>query len=68
MSVIIFDIPRGNNTLEKRINRELHKINATMIQHSVWKANNTSELMKIALEIKNSKGKAIILQERFIFE
>jgi len=67
MSVIIFGIPKGNNTLEKRINRELHRINAIMIQHSVWKADNNLELIKIATEIKNSKGKAIILEERMIF-
>lgn len=68
MSVLIFDIPRGNNTLEKRINRELHKINAKMIQHSVWKTDNNSELVRIAMEIKNSRGKAIILEERLVFE
>lgn len=68
MSVLIFDIPRDNNTLEKRINRELHRIDAEMIQHSVWKTDNNSELVRIALEIKNSRGKAIILEERLIFE
>lgn len=66
-NVIIFDIPREQNTLEKRINRELHKVNAQMIQHSVWKLKNSQELIKIAGEIKKSGGKAIILEEKLIF-
>lgn len=68
MSVLIFDIPREMNTIEKRINRELHGISAEMMQHSVWRSNDISELMKIATEIKKSGGRALILEERFIFE
>ena len=67
VSVLMFDIPREMNTLEKRINRELHKMGAEMMQHSVWKSEDISELMKIALEIKRSGGSARILEERFIF-
>ena len=68
MSVLIFDIPREMNTIEKRINRELHNIGAEMMQHSVWRLKEVSELMKIAIEIKKSGGRALILEERFLFE
>jgi hypothetical protein len=68
MSVLIFDIPREDNTLEKKINRELHSLEAEMLQHSVWKTDRNEELIKVAMEIKNSGGKAVILEERMIFE
>ncbi|TAL47268.1 hypothetical protein EPN87_03315 [archaeon] len=67
MSVLIFDIPRDSNTVEKRINRELRRMDAKMIQHSVWQLDDVQDLMKVALEIKQSGGKARILEERFIF-
>lgn len=66
-NVLLFDIPRENNTLEKRINRELHNIKARMIQHSVWKSDNINDLIRIANEIKKFGGKAIILEEKLIF-
>ena len=67
MSVLIFDIPRDNNTLEKRVNRELRRMDAKMLQHSVWSLDNLQDLIDVAMEIKQSGGSARILEERFLF-
>lgn len=67
MSVLLFDIPRENNTLEKKVNRELQRMNAKMLQHSVWRLDNLQDLIKLALEIKKSGGKATILEEKILF-
>jgi len=66
--ILIFDIPRGMNTLKVQIWRELQRKNAKMIQFSIWKSNNLKELIDIASFIKKSGGKASILEEKFVFE
>jgi len=66
MSILIFDIPRGEKTLSVRVFRALSK-NAELVQFSVWKSSDVDFLMKIAIEIKKSGGSARILEERFIF-
>lgn len=66
MSILIFDIPRGNKALAVRIFRSLSK-NAKLIQFSVWKSNDLDFLMKTAMEIKRNGGNARILEEKFIF-
>ena len=38
-----------------------------MIQFSVWKHENLSDLIKVALLIKYVGGSARILEEKFIF-
>jgi len=65
--ILTFDIPREKHVLEKRINRELRKIDAEMLQFSLWKSENLDELLKIALTIRNFGGSARILEEKFIF-
>ncbi len=65
--VLIFDLPREMGTVKVRTWRELQRMGAKMIQHSVWKFNNVQDLIKIALEIKNSGGKATILEEKILF-
>lgn len=66
-NILIFDISRENRILELKVNRQLHKIQARMIQHSVWKSKNLQGLMSIAMKIKKSGGSARILEERFVF-
>lgn len=66
MSILIFDIPRGNKALAVRIFRSLSK-NAKLIQFSVWKSDNLDFLMQTAMEIKRNGGTARILEEKFIF-
>lgn len=66
MGVLIFDIPRENKALAVRVFRALSK-NAELLQFSVWRSDNMSFLMRIAMDIKQNGGTARILEERFIF-
>jgi len=45
----------------------LRRMNAKMIQFSVWEHENLSDLIKVALKIKSVGGSARILEEKFIF-
>lgn len=65
--ILIFDIPKKSQTLKRNVNRKLHSINAEKIQHSVWKSDNLSNLVKIASEIKNNGGNVKVLKEDLIF-
>lgn len=67
MAILIFYLPRENASEKVRFNRELHEINARMIQHSAWSSENIQELIRIASEIKKLDGRARILEERFVF-
>ena len=58
MFVISFDIPVEEETEKRRINRELHRINARRIQQSFWEHDNLNQLMQIALRIKSIGGSA----------
>ncbi|MBI1978849.1 MAG: hypothetical protein HYS62_02170 [Candidatus Aenigmarchaeota archaeon] len=65
--ILTFDLPREMGTVKVRTWRELQKIDARMIQFSMWKSARLDELMKIAIGIKKSGGTAKILEERFVF-
>lgn len=65
--VLIYDIPSSFPQFKVKINRELKKANATMLQKSVWKHNDLAFLTKIALLIKSIGGKAIVLEEKLVF-
>jgi len=65
--ILIFDLPKENAVDNVRINRALRKINAEMIQFSVWKSKNLQDLIDVASLIKKSGGEARILEERFVF-
>ena len=67
MAILIFDLPTENASEKVRFNRELHEINAKMIQRSAWSSENIGELIRIASEIKKLDGRARILEERFVF-
>jgi len=58
MPVIVFDIPRKENTLLKRVNRELKRIGAKRLQFSVWQSDKLDELIEIALFISSNGGQA----------
>ena len=64
---MIFDVPRELHKVELKVNRDLHKLNSKMIQHSVWKYTDLSKLIEIATFIKKSGGSATILEEKLIF-
>ena len=65
--VLIFDLPRGESNVELKVWRDLNKIKAKMVQHSVWKHSDLSKLIEIATFIKKSGGNATILEERLVF-
>ncbi len=66
-AILMFDIPRERHDVELKANRDLHKMNAKMIQHSVWKSDNLKNLIDIATFIKKNDGQASILEEKLIF-
>jgi len=65
--ILTFDIPRDHHKILLKVHRELHKISAKKVQHSLWKSENLKELIDIASFIKKSGGHAIILEEKLIF-
>ena len=65
--VLVFDIPATEAVEKVRINRELHRIDAKRLQDSLWKSENLSALIKIAMRIRRIGGKASILEEKLIF-
>ena len=65
--VIVFDIPRSEQTERRRIHRELTKHDCQMIQDSFWKSQDLKFLMSLGMKIKKIGGSATILEERFLF-
>lgn len=65
--ILLFDIPREERRIELKIWRELKRLDAKMIQHSVWKSDKLQDLIDIATFIKKSGGSATILEEKLIF-
>jgi uncharacterized protein (UPF0128 family) len=65
--ILAFDLPRELHSERKRVNLELRRMNAKMIQFSIWESEKLEELMKIALMIKNLGGSSKILEEKFLF-
>ncbi len=66
--ILVFDIPRDEPVVKLKVNRNLHKIKAVKVQHSVWSSNELKELIDIATFIKNSGGSARILEEKLVFD
>jgi uncharacterized protein (UPF0128 family) len=64
--ILAFDLPRELHSERKRVNLELRRMNAKMIQFSIWESEKLEELMKIALMIKNLGGSSKILEEKFL--
>jgi uncharacterized protein (UPF0128 family) len=67
MFIISFDIPLDQPTEKRRINRELHRMGARMLQQSFWEHEDLGQLIKVASSIKSIGGSARILEEKFIF-
>lgn len=63
----MFDIPREEHKIEVKVWRDLKRMDAKMIQHSVWKSDKLQDLIGIATFIKKSGGQATILEEKLIF-
>lgn len=65
--ILTFDLPREMGTVKVRTWRELQRMDAKMIQFSMWKSEKLDELIKLAIDIKKSGGTAKILKEQFVF-
>ena len=55
------------NPVRLRVFRILKKINAEKVHDSLWRSSDLEALIQIALLIKRAKGKARILEEKFVF-
>lgn len=62
--LIVYDIGWVDNRVRLRVNRLLHRMGATRLQHSVWESEDFEELQGLALSIKATGGRAIILKKR----
>lgn len=65
--ILTFDIPREMKALQRKVQRDLTKADARMIQFSLWESSSLETLIDIASLIKKSGGDAKILEERFVF-
>lgn len=64
--LIIYDMPRTEKSLFVKINRMLHKIDAELLQHSVWEADDIEILTQIVSIVRQAGGEANILEKRII--
>lgn len=65
--ILIFDVPLEDRALARKIQRDLGKVGAKMVQQSVWKSKDLHELISMATLVKKAGGDAKILEERFVF-
>jgi len=65
--ILTFDIPREMKALQRKVQRDLSKADARMIQFSLWESPSLESLIDIASLIKKSGGDAKILKEQFVF-
>ena len=65
--ILAFDLPRELHSERKRINIELRRINAKMIQFSIWESEKLEDLIRIAVIIKSFGSTSKILEEKFLF-
>ena len=65
--VIVFDMPRSEQSERRRVHRELVRGGAEMIQDSFWKSGSLKFLIDIGMRIKKIGGSATILEEKFLF-
>lgn len=65
--ILIFDVPLEDRALARKIQRDLGKVGAKMVQQSVWKSKDLQELISMATLVTKAGGDARILEERFVF-
>ena len=64
--LIAFDLPRELASEKVKVNRELHKISAKRVQHSLWSSDSLSDLTEIGILIRKLGGNSQILEEKFL--
>ncbi len=65
--MIVFDIPRTEQTERRRLHRELIRGGAEKIQDSFWKSDKIKFLIEVGMRIRKIGGRATILEEKFLF-
>jgi len=65
--VIVFDMPRSEQTERRRLHRELVRSGAEMVQDSFWKSDSLKFLTDVGIRIRKLGGSAAILEEKFLF-
>jgi CRISPR/Cas system-associated endoribonuclease Cas2 len=65
--LLCYDVTRSRGSLRVKINRELSRIDAKMLQHSMWEHTDFNQLKSVAKMIKSSGGRAIILEKRIVY-
>ncbi|MBU5537580.1 MAG: hypothetical protein QW818_03940 [Candidatus Aenigmatarchaeota archaeon] len=65
--ILIYDIPTELESVQRQTHRLLVRNGCKQIQRSVWKSEELSTLMDIAIFVKKSGGDARILEEKFVF-
>lgn len=66
--LIIFDIKELDNATRLKVNRYLRKLDAEMVQQSVWQLDSLDDLRDLANLIKSSGSKALILRKEIVSE
>jgi len=64
--LIIFDIKKSDNATRLKVNRYLRKLDAEMLQQSVWQLDGLNDLRDLAMLIKSSGSKALILRKEIV--
>ena len=65
--LLAFDIPANERMFRKKINQILKKIDAKMIQKSLWESEDLNKLLNIAVLIKNIGGVVYVFQAEVLF-
>jgi len=65
--VIVFDMPRSEQSERRRVHRELVRAGAEMMQDSFWKSDSLKFLIEMGMRIRKIGGSATILEEKFLF-
>ncbi|MEM2192139.1 MAG: CRISPR-associated endonuclease Cas2 [Candidatus Hadarchaeales archaeon] len=48
MYLIVYDVRRADDRVRLKVNRELHRAGAVMLQHSVWESGELKKLRGLA--------------------
>ncbi|MEM3519187.1 MAG: hypothetical protein QXT22_02050 [Candidatus Hadarchaeales archaeon] len=65
--LIVYDVRRADDRVRLKVNRELHRARAVMLQHSVWESGELKKLRGLAALIKSSGGRAIVLKKIVVY-
>lgn len=64
--VIIYDIKELDNATRLRVSRHLRKVGAFKLQQSVWELEALGDLLELAVAIRSTGGKAVVLKKQVV--